>query len=182
MAFESFGIRIDTDDPFRLWSGVGDLEVPADIVESATVTYYGGGEILNAPDFEVPINATADRIDLQLSGVSMSIVAMALAYREEVRGKKVHFVRFDFDQDLQLDGVEYEATFIADKLTVNSQDGDGARSRTIILSIATEDTNRNRAPLSYFTDQDQRKKSPTDAIFTYVSQITQGIQRRFGTK
>ena len=181
MARESFGIRIDCDPPARLWTGYIDLTVPADIVESSPAVYLGGGEILNAPDFETPINGTAERIDIQLSGASAEVIRLAKEEAESVKGAKVHFVRFDFDDDWALVNVEYEAVFRADKLTVSSQDADGGRQRTLTLSIATEDTNRNRAPMSYFTDQDQRKRSPTDAIFTYVSQITAGIQRRFGT-
>ena len=175
---ESFGIRIASDPPARLWGGFGDLEIPADIVEAAPAIYLGGGELLNAPDFEIPINATAERLDIRISGVSSSILPIFLAEAASVKGAKVHFVRFYFDEHWQLEDVEYDTVWCADKISIVSEDNDG-RTRTIILSIATEDTNRNRSPQAFFTDQDQRRRSPTDAIFSHVSQITQGLRRRF---
>lgn len=180
---ESFAIRIETDPVARLWSGVGDLDIPADIVETATARYLGAGELLNAPDFEQGINYTAERIELQLSGASARMVALALEDAATIRNARVHFITMRFDDDWQLVEVEYEAVFRADKITVGSQDGEnGSRSRTITLSIGTEDTNRNRAPLAYFTDQDQRQRSPTDSIFTNVAGITLGTQRKFGPR
>ena len=175
---ESFGIRIASDPPARLWGGFGELLVPADIVEDAPAIYLGGGELLNAPDFEIPINVTAERLDIRISGVSSSILPIFLAEAASVKGAKVHFVRFYFDEHWQLEDVEYDTVWRADKISIVSEDNDG-RTRTIILSIATEDTNRNRSPQAFFTDQDQRRRSPTDAIFSHVSQITQGLRRRF---
>lgn len=178
---ESYGIRIGSDPVARLWSGVGDLLVPADIVEDAPATYLGGGELLSAPDFQQLINGTAERVELQVSGVSAATLALALEEADSVRGAKVHLARFDFDDAWQLIGVEYEQTFRADKLTVNSQGGE-TRTRTITLSLGSEDTNRSRAPIAFFTDADQRRRSPTDAFFDHVSGITAGTSRRFGPK
>lgn len=180
---ESFAIRIETDPVARLWGGVGDLIVPPDIVESEAALYLGAGELLNAPDFDQGINYTAERIEIQLSGVSSRMVALALEDAATIRGARLHFVSLRFDDQWQLEEVEYEAVFRADKITVGSQDGeDGNRSRTITLSIGTEDTNRNRAPMAYFTDQDQRRRSPNDAIFSNVSGINQGTSRTFGPR
>lgn len=179
---ESFAIRIDTADVFRLWSGHGELLVPADIVEAEPAIYLGAGDLLNSPDFDQGINYTAERLDLQLSGASTRMVALALEEAASIRNAKVHFVTMRFDENWQLVDVEYEAVFRADKITVQSQDGDEGRTRTIILSIGTEDTNRSRAPMAYFTDQDQRRRSPTDAIFSHVSRIYQGTSRKFGPK
>lgn len=179
---ESFAIRIETDPVARVWSGHGDLVIPADIVESEPATYLGAGDLLNAPDFDQGINYTAERIDIQLSGVSSNMVRLALEDAATVRNARVHFMTIRFDEDWQIVEVEYEAVFRADKITVSSQDNDGERNRTITLSIGTEDTNRSRAPMSYFTDQDQRRRSPTDSIFTNVSGINQGTTRSFGPR
>jgi len=180
---EAFGIRIDSDPVARLWTGFGSLLIPADIVESAPALYLGGGQLLSAPDFEHPLNGQAERLDIRLSGVSADVVAIATTEAASVKGAKVHFARFYFDDNWALDGVEYEAVFRADKLTFSSEDdGNGGRTRTLTLSIATDDTNRNRSPAAFFTDQDQRRRSPTDAIFSHVAGITQGVLRRFGTR
>jgi len=178
---ESFGLRIDALPVARLWGGVGDLVIPADIVETQPATYMGAGALLNAPDFQQLINGTAERLEAQISGVSAEAIRLALKEGPSVRGAKEHFVRFDFDDDWQLIGVEYEAVFRADKLTVESSDSEGGgRTRKLTLSIGTEDTNRSRAPLAYFTDQDQRRRSVTDHIFDHVAGISIGTSRRFG--
>jgi len=182
MARESFGIRIEADPVARLWSGHVNLVIPADIIESVPATYLGAGDLINAPDFEQLINGAAERIEVQLSGVSAEAMRLALEEAASVRGARVHFVRFDFDADWQLDGVEYEAVFRADKLSVGSSPDDKGRARTITLSIGTEDTNRSRSPQAYFTDQDQRRRSPTDAFFSHIAGIAQGTSRRFGPK
>ncbi|WP_395393044.1 hypothetical protein WBP07_17885 [Novosphingobium sp. BL-8A] len=179
---ESFALRIETDDPFRMWSGDGDLEIPADIVETEPAKYIGAGELLNAPDFDQGINYTAERIEIQLSGASTRMIQLALEEAATVTNARVHFVTMRFDTEWQLVEVEYEAVFRADKITVESQDSDNGRTRTITLSIGTEDTNRNRAPMAYFTDQDQRRRSSTDAIFSNVSGINQGTSRTFGPR
>lgn len=179
---QSFGIRIDSDPVARIWGSFGDLMIPADIVEDEAALYLGGGELLDAPDFEIPLNGTAERIDIRLSGVSASIMAIAQGEAESVKGAKVHFVRFYFDDDWQLTDVEYDAVFRADKLTFSSEESEDGRTRILTLSIATEDTDRNRSPQAHFTDQDQRRRSPTDAIFSHVSGIIQGTLRRFGPK
>lgn len=179
---ESFALRIETDPIARVWSGHGDILVPADIVESAPAVYSGVGDLLNAPDFDQGINYTAERIEIQLSGVSSRMLALALEDAATIRNARVHFASFRFNEAWQLVEVEYEAVFRADKITVNSQDDDGERTRKITLSIGTEDTNRSRAPMAYFTDQDQRRRSPTDAIFSHVSGINQGTSRKFGPR
>ena len=177
---ESFGIRIACDPVARIWSGVGDLTVPADIVEAAPALYLGGGELLSAPDFEALVNGTAQRLDLTVSGVAPAALALAVEEAASVKGAKVHFVRFAFDGAWQLDAVEYESVFRADALTTaNKQSGDG-RTRSITLSLGSEDTDRNRAPVAFWTDADQRRRSPTDRFFDHVAGITTGTSRRFG--
>lgn len=177
---ESYGIRIDCDPPARVWSGVGDLLIPADIVESEPAVYWGGGDLVSAPDFQQLMNGVAERLTLTLSGVTGESQRLALEDAASVKGARVHLVRFDFDDDWQLDGVEYEAVFRADSLTVGNDEGPNGRTRTITLSIGTEDTDRSRAPIAFWTDADQRRRSPTDRFFDHIAGITSGTSRRFG--
>ncbi|WEK42990.1 MAG: hypothetical protein P0Y64_16855 [Candidatus Sphingomonas colombiensis] len=177
---ESYGLRIECAPVARVWSGVGDLVIPADIVEASPALYLGGGELLSAPDFQQLINGTAERLNITVSGVTAESQRLALEDAPTVKGARVHLVRFDFDDDWQLVGVEYEAVFRADTITTsNDQSADG-RTRTITLSIGTENTDRSRAPCAFWTDADQRRRSPTDRFFDHVAGITSGTSRRFG--
>jgi hypothetical protein len=38
------------------------------------------------------------------------------------------------------------------------------------------------APMAFFTDADQKKRSSTDTIFDHVAAINAGTSRRFGPK
>lgn len=180
---ESYLLRIASDPPARLWSGYGDLEVQADIVEPEPAIYLGAGELLNVPDFQQLINGTAERIEITVSGVSDETLRLALEDAESTKGAAVHLGRIDFDKDWQQIGVvEWEGLFRADFLTVDSRSSPEGRTRSITLSIGSGDTGRSYAPQAFFTDADQRRRSPTDAIFSHVAGIAAGTSRRFGPK
>lgn len=177
---ESFGIRIGTPEPARLWSGVGDLDIPADGIEDAPARYLGGGELLSAPDFQQLVNGIAERLDIQVSGVSAETLRLALEDAPDVKGADVHLVTFLFDDNWQLVSVSYEALFRADNLLVDSKPDENGRVRTLTLSIGSDNTSRSRGELLFFTDAHQRRRSPDDAIFSHVGTITVGKSRRFG--
>lgn len=181
---ESYLMKIDhPDEPARIWSGVGKLEIPADIVESATATYLGAGALLDVPTFRQLINGVAERLEFTVSGVNEDTLRLALEDAPGVKNAAIYIGRIDFDEDWQQIGpVEWEATFRADTLTVESQAEGGVRMRTIKLSAGTDDTGRSYAPTSFFTDADQRLRSPDDRVFDHVSGITRGKSRVFGPR
>lgn len=180
---ESYLLKIDTPDPARIWSGVGNLEIPADIVEPAPATYLGAGELVNIPDFQQLINGVAERLEFVVSGVSEETMRFALEEAPDVKNAAIYVGRVDFDENWQqLGDVEWEATFRADCLTVESEARGGRRLRTLKLSVGTDDTGRSYAPAAYFTDADQRLRSPTDLFFNHVAAITGGTSRVFGPK
>jgi hypothetical protein len=126
---ESYLIRIASDPVARVWSGVGDLVIPADAVESAPALYLGGGELVNLPDFQQLINGLAERIEFTVSGVSAETLRLALEDAPSTKGAKVHIGRAEFEDDWQLVAVEWETVFRADKLSISSTDHQGSRSR-----------------------------------------------------
>lgn len=178
---ESYLLRIASDPPARIWSGAGPLVIPADIVEPAAAEYMGASELLNVPDFQQLINGVAERLEFTVSGVSTETLRLALEDAASTRGAAVHLGRIDFDENWQqLGPVEWEAVFRADSLTVDSQGSGNGRKRTITLSVGSGDTGRAYAPQAFNTDADQRRRSPTDAIFSHVARLTGGTSRRFG--
>lgn len=180
---ESYLMKIDTPDPARIWSGVGDLLIPADSVESAPATYLGAGQLLSVPDFQQLINGVAERLEFTVSGVDDETIRLALEDAPTVHNSAIYIGRIDFDANWQRVGsVEWEATFRADCLTVESQADNGMRVRTLKLSAGSADTGRSYSPAAFFTDADQRKRSATDAIFTFVSNISRGTSRVFGPR
>lgn len=177
---ESIIIRIDSDPPARVWSGVGDLLVGSDDVEPEDSVYLGGSELISAPDFQQLINGIAERLEITVSGVSEETLRLALEDAPSVKGARVDFGTVRFDEQWQVLTITWENRFRADTLTLGSQPGDEGRTRSITLSIGTDDTARSRAPAAFFTDADQRRRSPTDAMFDHVAGISAGTSRRFG--
>lgn len=181
---ESYIVRIACDPPVLIWSGLGLLPLPADAVIPVADDAIGAGELVSIPDFQQLINGTAERLEFTLSGVSEETVRLALEDAASVRGARVDLGRIDFGADWQpLGPVEWEATFEARSLTVSRpRSTEEGVQRSISLTIVQGNTTRSRARTAYFTDADQRRRSPTDAIFSHVAGITAGTSRRFGPK
>lgn len=177
---QSILFRIACEPVARIWSGVNAIEIPADIVEPSPAIYLGGGSLVKVPDFEQLINGTADRLNITISGVDLNTQRLALEDAGSVKGALVHIGYVVLDDDWQVDSVEWLGVFRADSLATSNTAGQGTRTRSITLSIGTDDTDRSRAPVAFWTDADQRRRSPTDRFFDHVAGITSGNSRRFG--
>lgn len=178
---ESTIVRIDCDPPVLLWSGHGALPVSADAIIPANTVAIGGGELISVPDFQQLIGGTAERLDAVFSGVSEETLRLAIEDAPTVRGARVDVGTIRFDEDWQVSEIEWEVVFEARALTVSRpQTNDGTATRTITLTIVQGDTLRSRARLAFFTDADQRRRSPDDSIFSHVAGINAGTSRRFG--
>jgi hypothetical protein len=179
---ESYVFRIETDDPATFWSGHGSLYLPADSVLPSGTIIPGAGELVNIPDLETLINGKAQRLDVTLSGVSPETIALATDEAPQVPGAAVWIGRVEFDAAWQVTALYWEWSGEGKKLSVDSNDSGGGRTRSITLSVAAGDTQRRRSPNAYFTNADQQRDFPTDTIFSHVAGISAGITRRWGPK
>jgi len=181
---EIYIVRIASNPVALFHSGYGKLLVPADsVIGPSAAIALGGGELVNIPDYQQLINGTAERLDFEVSGVDATTIAFAIEEAASVRGARVDLGLMDCDENwVQIAPVEWEATFEARSLTVSRAVATGTTNptRSISLSVASGDTTRARAHLAFFTDSDQRRRSPTDSIFDHVAGINAGVSRRFG--
>jgi len=170
-------VRLATPEPARLWTGHGDLDIPADDVELQDGARYlgGAGLISGFDEVEQLINGIADRLDIVLGGVTPSIVRLANEEAAGVIGATLDVGVVWFDQGWQITDVEWAARYRADKLGINRGEG----QRSITLSLGTDDTGRSRSPTAFWTAADQRRRSPTDLIFDHVAGINAGTSRIF---
>lgn len=175
--------RLGADPVARLWSGVGNLNIPAHPLDPAGATYRGAGALLNVPTLKQLINGVADRCEFTVSGVSAETLRLALEDRYTIRGAPLHVGYINFDKDWQVDGLPvWEWQGVADTLTTAREATDTGGQRSITLSVASANTDRSDPVLSWWTDADQRRRSPTDAIFSHVAGINAGTTRRWGPR
>lgn len=181
---ESILFRIDCDPPAFLWSGVGNLYIPADGVLPSGSIALGGGELITVPDFQQLVGGTVERLDFTVSGVSEEMVRLALEDAPSVRGARVDVGTVRFDADWQLQSVTWEQVFEARSLSISRPQADesGNVTRSVTLTFVQGPSTRGRANLAFFTDADQRRRSADDAVFSHVAGITLGTTRRFGPK
>jgi hypothetical protein len=168
-------VRIGTSDPGRIWSGSDDLYLPADGIETeGGARYIGGGSLLDGfDDIEQLINGIAARIPITVSGVTADTVR--LTREDDIKGAIVDIGIVEFDDLWQIVGVTWTARYRIDKISISR-----GETRTISLSMGSDDTGRSRTINSYFTDADQRRRSSDDRIFDQVAAINAKTSRNFG--
>lgn len=179
---ESILFRIDCDPPAFLWSGIGNLFIPADGVLPTGAIALGGGELITVPDFQQLIGGTVERLDFTVSGVDEETTRLALEDAPSVRGARVDVGTVTFDTNWQIASVSWEQVFEARSLTISrpQSDGNGQTTRSVTLTIVQGPSTRGRANIAFFTDADQRRRSSDDAIFSNVAGINTGTSRRWG--
>lgn len=166
-------VRIATDAPLRIWFGVGPCRVGANALDQYGAVYTGFGELLNLPAFQQLINGVAERITLRLSGVSDKVVDLVSENSAKVRGRAVNFGVAVFDRNWMLLGApRWIFHGVGDLISVKragAASPDGQASQAVELSVGTLMTGRKRPRFAYFTPQDQRGRSATDAFCDRVT-------------
>lgn len=171
--------RLAADPIAWVWSGHGDLYIEDDI-DPDGATYIGMGGLIDIPSMKQLVNGTAERLDFILSGVSPDTLRLAREDAPSVKDALALIGEVTFDEAWQVVSSGWVWRGYADVLVTDSQPSAQGRLRTIRLSVRSADTFRSNPQPAYYTDQDQRRRSPDDAIFSHVALITQGARRRFG--
>lgn len=155
--------------PVRCWTGVGDFDLPADAVDVEGGRYLGIGLLGEIPAIRSLIGGTAERVEFSLSGADPLTVALADENADEVIGAPVNLGIVFFDREWRATPISWVWSGIADVPSIN-QDATGTQIfRQVTLSVVTAFANRTRPVLAYYTDADQRKRSPTDAFCRRVA-------------
>lgn len=158
-----------TDGPVRCWTGVGDFIVPPDAVDEEGGRYLGIGLVGEIPPLRQLIGGTAERVDFILSGVDAETVSLADESADSVIGAPLNLGIVFFDETWQPTPVSWIWEGTADVPSID-QDATGPQvMRQVRLSVATSFTDRTRPFLTYWTDADQRKRSPTDSFCSLVA-------------
>lgn len=173
--------RLAADPIARVWSGHGNLDVTGGAIDPDGARYVGAGALLDVPSLKLLVNGAADRLDFVLSGVSPYTLRLAIEDAPSIKDALVLIGEQSFDAAWQIDGPPvWVWRGLADVLITDSQESQAGRQRTIRLSVRSGDARRADPQPAYYTDPDQRRRSPTDAIFSHVAKISTGVRRRFG--
>ncbi|WP_292051631.1 MULTISPECIES: hypothetical protein [unclassified Brevundimonas] len=159
--------------PVRAWTGFGDYLVAPDEVDRMGGLYQGIGLVGDIPALRQLIGGTAERVDFTLNGTDDRTLRLADRDVDEVRDASVHVGIVFFDADWQaVDTVSWLWQGHADVPSVNRSSDGGEVVRRVTLSVGTAFTDRTRPALSYYTDADQRRRSPDDAFCARVAAYT----------
>ena len=172
--------ELDSEPPVYLWTGNMDLEYAPP--GKSLRRYLGAGHIIDVPEIKQLINGVADRIEFTIGGVSEEGLRLAQGDIAAVNLAPARIGEIRFDDDWQPMSFAWQWHGVADTLTIGSRSSEGGRERTVKLSLASGDTRRSNPQISYFSDADQKKRSPDDSFFSHVSKLSMGTTRRFGPK
>jgi hypothetical protein len=178
-----FFFRLATDPVVRLWLGVGKIAPGVNAIDLTGAVYTGFGEIVNVPAFRQLINGQAERVEFTLSGVSEQIIQIASQEdAPNVRGKDCALGFALMGNTWQLLGPirwirRYTADFLAVRQTL-TDNPDQPIVRTVTLSVGSLMTGRRRPGLSYFTDQDQRRRSAGSPVDRFCERTVLYTQER----
>ena len=175
--------QLDTDPALHVWMGASDIRMgdPFGVVsvDPRGTRFLGGGRLLNIPDLEMLINGIADRIELQLSGVTPEFLAQLDEEAPPVSGVEAHIGIAPLDERWQpLTPIIPIWTGAADYWRMSSMAPDDPtkpRVNGVVLSMGSGDLTRARASRLTWTDEAQRDISPTDAFCNRVGRYLTGL-------
>lgn len=165
-------VRFGTETPVRAWAGLGDLQIPADEVEPAGATYLGIGLLGNVPALRQLIGGVAERLEFSLSVPSGEVFALADDEAATIRAAPVDVGVIFFDEHWQQSEVAWLWNGAADVPSVSRTANGLSVARTIRLSVGSAFTDRTRPRHTYFTNADQKRRSPTDDFCARVDLYT----------
>ena len=144
--------------PIGMWTGIGEITWNS-------MTFLGGGDFIGVSPIEETQDIIAKGLVLSLNGIDSSNIALALT--EDIKNRPVRLY-FGLFVDFQLVDDPYRI-FSGLMDTVEFTD-DGATG-TIRLSVENILYIGQRAKVSRYTDEDQRKKYPDDTGLSRINNL-----------
>lgn len=159
-----------TTGPVRAWMGFGDYDLPPDDVDLEGGIYLGIGLVGDVPALRRLIGGLGERVEFALNGADQTTFRLADQDAHTIRNAPVYVGIVFFDDHFQpVADVAWLWSGTAD-VVETSRDGQGESIvRRVSLSVASGFTDRTRPQLGFYTDADQRRRSPTDSFCSRVA-------------
>ena len=145
----------------NIWSGVGDISFDS-------VTYTGLGDLLSISDIKETSDISATGINVNLSGVKTSLIALAKDQDYQGRELTVRLGAFNETGSLIADPVIIFSGFM-DTMTI----AEAGTYSTISIAVENKLVAFERAKVRRYTAEDQKIEHPTDKGFEFVTSIVQ---------
>lgn len=150
-----YAVEVDLDSgPLRLWTGYGDRTIEGNV-------YTGGGNLMAISGLEEVADLSAKEITLTLSGISSSVVSLALTEPYQRRRVRV------------LWGVRGE-TSVVEVFSGNLNQmviEDGPDFGTITVTVDSRLVELERSSKRRYTSESHKTRYATDTFFDFVSSI-----------
>ena len=151
----------ESPNVLNIWNGIGDLAYGGN-------TYTGTGDLLSISQITETSDIQATGINVSLTGVKTSFIAIAKDHEYQGRPLSVSLGAFDASGDLIADPVIVFSGFM-DTMTISES---GAYS-SIGISVENKLVSFERTKVRRYTAEDQKIDHPTDKGFEYVTAIVQ---------
>lgn len=142
----------------RLWTGYGDRTIDGQ-------TYLGSGNLLAISDLEEAADLSAKGATVTLSGISSSIISMAL--QEPYQGRRARILLGDATLDTSTTNFLEVFSGYMDVMTI-SHSGDKAN---VQLSIESKLISLQRPNIRRYTSENHKLRNPTDTFFDWVTEL-----------
>ena len=150
-----YGVEMLFDSgALRFWTGYGDRSINGH-------TYTGAGALLNIDGIAEVADLSAVGITVTLSGISSSIISLALQENYQGRVARVYF---------GVNGIE-DAVEVFSGLMDVMVIQHGGETMTVDLSIESKLVTLQRANLRRYTRQNHILRHPGDTFFNYVTKL-----------
>mgnify|MGYP003669156022 CR=1 FL=1 len=151
----------ESPNVLNIWNGIGDLAYGGN-------TYTGTGDLLSISQITETSDISATGINVTLTGVKTSFIAIAKDHEYQGRPLTVSLGAFDASGDLIADPVIVFSGFM-DTMTISES---GANS-TISIAVENKLIAFERTKVRRYTAEDQKIDHPTDKGFEFVTAIVQ---------
>lgn len=149
----------EVTNELNMWSGLGDLVYDGE-------TYLGVGDLLSISSVKETADISASGLNVMLSGVKSSLVAVAKNQDYQGRPLTLSFGAFNDSGDLVADPVVVFSGFM-DTMTI-AETGDYS---TISIAVENKLIAFERSKIRRYTAEDQKIDHPTDKGFEFVASI-----------
>lgn len=157
---------------FEFDSGTVGMFTGIGTIEWNGITFYGGGNLIGFSKISETQDLQAKNLILSLNSVDTSLVTVALSENVRNRPFRLYLALVDPDGPDSNGNIFIDDPYrIFSGLMDTFEITDDGKSATISLSIENILLLGQRSKISRYTDEEQRKKHPSDKGFEFINRL-----------